>query len=66
MTFMPLSELRQLSDQDIGIYASGGYGAKKRIEFLAGLRVAFKQAAKADARTERPAGWKGQFNEASQ
>lgn len=46
---MTAAELDALSDTELGVYASGGYGAKKRNEFYASLRDALRRAKRVEA-----------------
>jgi hypothetical protein len=42
------TQLLALSDNDLGTYASGGFGPKKRNEFYVSLRRALASAAKVE------------------
>lgn len=46
---MTAHDLDALSDTELGVYASGGYGPKKRNEFYASLRDAFRKAKRVEA-----------------
>ena len=54
------SDLLVMSDNDIGTHASGGYGAKKRNEFIAAVRRAASLAQQADAEAVTFAGLMGE------
>lgn len=53
---MSANELLALSDNELGTFASGGYGPKKRNEFYAALRRALLKAAAAEPVSQPHAG----------
>lgn len=53
---MTPSQLLALSDNELGTFASGGYGPKKRNEFYAALRRALLIAASAEPVSQPRAG----------
>lgn len=46
---MTAADLDRMTDTEIGVHASGGYGPRKRNEFYAALREVLKKAKRYEA-----------------
>lgn len=49
---MTVNDILALSDQEIGIYANGGYGQQKRHDFIVSLRAALLKVARSETGAE--------------